>query len=337
MAHDDIEIRLQDASPPAAPEGVLPESDPALCVHTLGLPSLDLCPVYFKESVFREIEGHAASYPDREVGGVLVGRRLQARGKPFVLVEGCIRGLKAEGTANRLTFTHDTWVEINAIREHEYPGSQIVGWYHTHPDLGVFMSRDDLYIHQNFFREEWQSALVVDPVKLDRALFAWKDGALLRNSGLRLYQVAAEKARLEQYAEALLAAKATRLPLPEPTGNPQNGNITVRLTFREPSLSPFAIMPEGMRRYFGIDDLLTAPRVSVKSLVIVVLLAVSIFLGVKYHTYQQEIKSYHEKIEQFMTSHESQPKDKTTKPAEPEKPTIPPASSPSSSNTHEAQ
>jgi hypothetical protein len=38
-----------------------------------------------------------------------------------------------------------------------------VGWYHTHPRMGIFLSGYDTWLHDHFFPHPWQVALVVEP------------------------------------------------------------------------------------------------------------------------------------------------------------------------------
>src|SRR5205823_14556508 len=57
-----------------------------------------------------------------------------------------------------------------------HPGLDIVGWYHTHPDFGIFLSGHDLFIHQHFFNQPLQVAYVVDPIRQTRGFFQWRDG-----------------------------------------------------------------------------------------------------------------------------------------------------------------
>ena len=60
-------------------------------------------------------------------------------------------------------FTHDPWSEISRERD-EFPDElQIVGWYHTHPDWGVFLSGMDMFICDNFFNKRLDVALVIAP------------------------------------------------------------------------------------------------------------------------------------------------------------------------------
>lgn len=55
-------------------------------------------------------------------------------------------------------------------------GQRILGWYHTHPGFGIFLSAMDMFIHENFFNESDQLALVYDPVKGEDGLFVWREG-----------------------------------------------------------------------------------------------------------------------------------------------------------------
>ena len=49
----------------------------------------------------------------------------------------------------------------------------MVGWYHTHPGFGIFLSGMDQFIHQNFFTQKWHIALVLDPIAKSGGFFCW--------------------------------------------------------------------------------------------------------------------------------------------------------------------
>jgi proteasome lid subunit RPN8/RPN11 len=49
----------------------------------------------------------------------------------------------------------------------------MVGWYHTHPGFGIFLSGMDLFIHQNFFTQLWHVAFVLDPRARTSGFFTW--------------------------------------------------------------------------------------------------------------------------------------------------------------------
>jgi proteasome lid subunit RPN8/RPN11 len=48
-----------------------------------------------------------------------------------------------------------------------HPEANIVGWYHSHPNIGVFMSGTDMRTQQAFFYHDWSVSIVYDPVRQD--------------------------------------------------------------------------------------------------------------------------------------------------------------------------
>lgn len=127
------------------------------------------------ESVRNAIYDHVYDWDDREVGGVLVGYRRADGGS--ARVTGAIRAPQASEARTSVTFTHETWQAIH--RELDRREDQtIVGWYHSHPGLGVFLSDQDRFIHRHFFSDPTQVAFVVDP-GLDRERwFGWQGGEI---------------------------------------------------------------------------------------------------------------------------------------------------------------
>jgi hypothetical protein len=57
-----------------------------------------------------------------------------------------------------------------------YAALKIVGWYHTHPDFGIFLSDRDRFIQEHFFSSPGQIAHVIDPIRKLEGVFVWKDG-----------------------------------------------------------------------------------------------------------------------------------------------------------------
>lgn len=136
-------------------------------------------PIYLHQRVNLSTTEHARQNPEREVGGVLLGDvRLDETGQMYVIVTHALKAEFASETRGHLTFTHQTWLQIHATLDAHYPDKSIVGWYHTHPGWTIFLSDWDLFIHQNFFKQPWQIALVIDP-SLNRAgFFVWKDNQI---------------------------------------------------------------------------------------------------------------------------------------------------------------
>ena len=123
-----------------------------------------LVSVFMTSNAFVRCCAHAGSDPDHEVGGGLVGEwHEDERLGSFVLVDGIIPARHTRQGSAFLTFTQDTLVAMNEELEDRYPNRQLVGWFHTHPRMGVFLSSYDVWLHQHFFPEPWQVALVIEP------------------------------------------------------------------------------------------------------------------------------------------------------------------------------
>ncbi len=95
---------------------------------------------------------------------------------PFVLVEESIRCDKAVSNAGDVTFTHEAWNEVHHEMDTKFTDRDIVGWYHSHPNFGIFLSERDCFIQDHFFDTAGQIAYVVDPVNGVEGVFAWRNG-----------------------------------------------------------------------------------------------------------------------------------------------------------------
>jgi proteasome lid subunit RPN8/RPN11 len=132
--------------------------------------------VEFDSDVLRRVRKHTRSSMNNEVCGVLIG----AERGDTVVIEAAIAGENAgEGSAH-VTFTQETWEHIYKIKDVEYPDARIVGWYHSHPGFGVFLSDHDTFIHENFFSSPKQIAWVHDPHSDEEGCFGWLDGKIRR-------------------------------------------------------------------------------------------------------------------------------------------------------------
>ena len=131
--------------------------------------------IFISEDAFDRATERGQAELTREVGGVLVGRIHHDKNGPFVKVDATIDALYAEEKETELTFTQETWDYIHKELESKHQGKKIVGWYHTHPGFGIFLSDRDLFIHQSFFNLPYQIALVYDPKSHEHGVFAWRD------------------------------------------------------------------------------------------------------------------------------------------------------------------
>ena len=117
--------------------------------------------------------------------------------------------------------------ELIARAPADFPGLLPVGWYHSHTRSEIFLSDADLSIHDRFFPEPWQVALVLKPQMMRpvRAGFFFREpsGAIQSRASYQEFDI---------QAQPMLAAPAgplTEMPLPE--GRPR----TVKLE-RNPAI-----------------------------------------------------------------------------------------------------
>lgn len=115
-------------------------------------------PVKLKKKVLDEIRKHAQSAPN-EVAGLLLG---SLRGDTL-LVNGVVTG---EQVSSRTHVTLEDEFLVRVASEYGRQGKKksIVGWYHSHPDLGCFVSGTD-FETQRRFQALFPDAvgLIIDP------------------------------------------------------------------------------------------------------------------------------------------------------------------------------
>ncbi len=141
-------------------------------VRTVGDIRAGSLAVYVFEGVLAEALDHAATNLERELGGFLLGGVFEDR-EIYVELRGFVPAALTASSATSVTFTHDTWAAMTREAEERFPGAVVLGWMHTHPGLGVFLSAQDLFIHRHFFSQPWQIALVVDPIRRELGFFEW--------------------------------------------------------------------------------------------------------------------------------------------------------------------
>lgn len=137
--------------------------------------------IIMESEVARKIRQHSRSSMKAEVCGVLIGSNENDR----MTVTACIAGINAAQGGTHVTFTQDTWEHIYKIKDREFPEDKIVGWYHSHPGFGVFLSDHDMFIQENFFSGPHQIAWVYDPHTDEEGCFGWVNGKVEKLSGIR--------------------------------------------------------------------------------------------------------------------------------------------------------
>jgi proteasome lid subunit RPN8/RPN11 len=129
--------------------------------------------VYLSLSAFDYIDDYARSDTNKEIGGFLLGNYTGEKDNFRVWVEAAVEASYTETSGSGLRFTHRTWEHVVKIRDRDYPGCRIIGWFHTHPGVGTYISKSDLFMHEVFFDSFWQVSYVIDPLSREHAFYGW--------------------------------------------------------------------------------------------------------------------------------------------------------------------
>ncbi len=115
--------------------------------------------------------------PVREVGGFLFGKVEEKEKDVFsVSLDHFIPDTAVDfSSPNRLEFGALVQKKLDGFMA-ENQQFMLLGWFHTHPGIGPYLSQTDLRMHLGFFREKYQLAIVLDSLTpgFDTGIFTRK-------------------------------------------------------------------------------------------------------------------------------------------------------------------
>lgn len=193
MNDKDFEIDVQDTENKSSNNVQLP-----LNFLAFGEIENDDVKVYIKQDVYKALEKFASSDTSKELGSILIGEYSEELGKTNVIISDYIEAKFTDASASTLTFTHETWDYVHREHENKYPEKKIIGWQHTHPNYGIFLSNYDMFIQENFFNMPFQIAYVIDPIQNIRGFFQWKNGKIEKLKGYYIYDDIGKPIKIEQ-------------------------------------------------------------------------------------------------------------------------------------------
>ncbi len=117
---------------------------------------------YLPIEVIREIEDHFSEQGGKklEAMGLLAGRVCEYKGERYVIVDEYLTGsLKASSVSVKFND------EALGLIAGKIGGRMIVGWVHSHPGYGCFMSSTDIKTQKSYFSSDFNIAGVFDPTR----------------------------------------------------------------------------------------------------------------------------------------------------------------------------
>lgn len=103
--------------------------------------------------------------------GLLAGRAAKWKGRVYAVADEFIT---ASNSATRVSvkFGREAFPQLaHKVNEARRKGKLIVAWTHSHPDYGCFLSGTDVATQRKYFSEEFNFALVIDPVRREKQVF----------------------------------------------------------------------------------------------------------------------------------------------------------------------
>lgn len=134
--------------------------------------------VFVQQEAVDQLIHHLSVDPYNETGGVLVGHGYWCpeRRIHYTEIVGSIPASYTIGNRVHFQFTRECWQEIFKTQKQDFPNTTIVGWYHSHPGHGIFLSGTDLNTQRLSFKQIWQIAVVYDSLRHEIGFFYGADG-----------------------------------------------------------------------------------------------------------------------------------------------------------------
>ncbi len=138
----------------------------------------------FRENVMLRLDEFAHLHAHGEHGGFLIGRKQELKSAEGyeILVERFVPIPQQKG-ASRLVINREHLETVKRALAEAGQAEEIVGWVHTHPGFGIFLSNFDKEQHLRFFPEPWQIAYVMDNHAQERAAYHVIDGEWRKLAG----------------------------------------------------------------------------------------------------------------------------------------------------------
>jgi proteasome lid subunit RPN8/RPN11 len=172
--------------------------------------------VVFLQSALTKIFQHATEINNIERFGILIGGVSYdaERRENWVEIVDMLPAERVNANVASVEVSHEEIGRLNTKVDRILADTgdviRKIGWYHTHPGHGIFMSGTDQTNQAYCYTADWQVALVVDPIQHHYGVFSGPDCYALTDGVLVLSQEDAR--RLDTPAFAVWQNNAHRVP-----------------------------------------------------------------------------------------------------------------------------
>lgn len=149
------------------------------------------------QEVLLKVNEHVSESLERELGGFLLGNRYRCPNtfREYVVIDQFSPAKFTEATEIQLKFTHEAWAQLSDELSGKFLGKLLVGWYHSHPRMDVFLSSHDMEIQVERFSKPWMTALVLEPEKHRGGFFCARDGWIRPHAPVEFFELLERNSR----------------------------------------------------------------------------------------------------------------------------------------------
>ncbi len=133
--------------------------------------------IYALRSCVETVMSHVDS-DRKEVGGLLLGQvwqqgvKAESPAGSLIILFEAVPSVDYRNSSVSLEMGADVWSQVN---ERLSADKIVVGWYHSHPNLGAFFSGTDRRTQRSFFNHHYSLGWVIDPFRKEQKVFVGKD------------------------------------------------------------------------------------------------------------------------------------------------------------------
>jgi proteasome lid subunit RPN8/RPN11 len=131
-----------------------------------------------RKPAFDALRTHLKSDTTVELGGLLLGPAYydEKRDAYLLQIEAAIPAEDGLKSATSFAYTPQSWRSLTPHLQQMPADWTLLGSYHSHPGMGVFLSETDRETQQDIFSQDWQTALIYDPVSEALGFFVGRSG-----------------------------------------------------------------------------------------------------------------------------------------------------------------
>jgi proteasome lid subunit RPN8/RPN11 len=141
--------------------------------------------------VLAMVNAHVSTDLKNELGGFLLGNRYVCPNDKikYIQIDNCPAAKFTSSGPVSIELVNETFQHFVDEKESKYRGKEAIGWYHSHPDKGAFLSPMDKDVHKSRFPSSWTVALVIDPNRKEAGFFCSRDGELHLQAMMDFYEL----------------------------------------------------------------------------------------------------------------------------------------------------